>query len=81
MRLNSEAAVVVAAACSVCCAPLVVAAARLTAQGIPADRLRAIEEEIASRIDAAVAAARASAEPEFASASAGVYASAGAAHA
>ncbi|MBI3055357.1 MAG: thiamine pyrophosphate-dependent dehydrogenase E1 component subunit alpha [Betaproteobacteria bacterium] len=61
--------------------PLVVAAARLTAQGIPADRLRAIEEEIASRIDAAVAAARASAEPEFASASAGVYASAGAAHA
>ena len=43
--------------------PLAVAAARLAAQGVSADRLQAIEGEIASRIDAAVAAARGALEP------------------
>lgn len=63
------------------CDPLTVAANRIAAQGVPADRLCAIEDEVAARINAAVAAARAAIEPEFAPALAGVYATGGAAHA
>jgi len=53
--------------------PLMVAAARLAAQGVSEDRLQAISDEVASRIDAAVSAARASTEPDFSRASTAVY--------
>lgn len=59
---------------------LALAAARLAAQGVSAGRLAGIDREIAERIEAAVAAARAAPEPDFAAAVAGVYA-AGRAHA
>jgi pyruvate dehydrogenase E1 component alpha subunit len=60
--------------------PLAVAARRLAAQGIGAERLAALEKDIGARIDAAVAVARAAPEPEFAAAAAGVYASGARAH-
>lgn len=53
--------------------PLLVAARKLAAQGIGAERLEAIDKEIGTLIDAAVARARAAAEPEFAAAAADVY--------
>lgn len=49
------------------------AAARLAAQGVGAERLAEIERGIAERIESAVAAARAAAEPDFDLAAADVY--------
>ena len=53
---------------------LAVAAQRLAAQGVGAAELAALDRSIAARIEAAVTAARAAAEPDFAGAAAGVYA-------
>lgn len=58
---------------------LAVAAQRLAAQGVGAARLEEIERAVATRIEAAVTAARSAAEPALESARAGVYAT-GAAH-
>jgi len=58
---------------------LAVAALRLAAQGVGAARLEEIERAVATRIEAAVTAARSAAEPALESARAGVYAT-GAAH-
>ena len=55
--------------------PLALAASRLAAQGVSADRLKAIEGEVEARIDAAVARARSAPEPSFALAQSGVFAS------
>lgn len=52
---------------------LALAAARLAAQGVGAERLAEIERAIAERIETAVAAARAAAEPGFDLAAADVY--------
>jgi pyruvate dehydrogenase E1 component alpha subunit len=52
---------------------LALAAARLAAQGVDAERLAGIERAIAERIDTVVAAARAAAEPDFDLAAADVY--------
>jgi len=57
--------------------PLAAAAQALEAQGVGVERLRAIERDIDARIDAAVARAHESAEPEFAAAAADVYAGRG----
>ena len=54
--------------------PLGVAAKRLAAQDVPAERLRAVEREVEARIEAAVAKARQSPEPDFAAAAADVFA-------
>ncbi len=54
--------------------PLVVAARKLQAQGVGEERLGSIGRDIDARIEAAVARARAAAEPEFAAAAADVYA-------
>lgn len=54
--------------------PLVVAARKLEAQGVGAERLALLVQEIDVRIEAAVARARAAAEPEFSAAAADVYA-------
>jgi len=54
--------------------PLAVAAQRLAAQGVPAERLVAVEREVEARIEAAVAASRRSGEPDFAAAAADVFA-------
>ena len=58
--------------------PLAVAAGRLAAGGTGAAELAAHERSIAARVEAAVTAARAAAEPDFAGAAAGVYARGGA---
>ncbi len=61
--------------------PLAAAAQKLAAQGVPAERLRAIEGDVEARIEAAVLAARRAGEPDFAAAVAGVFArQAGASH-
>lgn len=54
--------------------PLGVAAKSLAAQEVPAERLRAVEREVETRIEAAVAKARQSPEPDFRAAAAGVFA-------
>jgi pyruvate dehydrogenase E1 component alpha subunit len=54
--------------------PLGVAAKSLAAQEVPAERLRAVEREVEARIEAAVAKARQSPEPDFPAAAAGVFA-------
>jgi TPP-dependent pyruvate/acetoin dehydrogenase alpha subunit len=61
--------------------PLAVAARKLQAQGVGAERLGPIGQDIDARIEAAVARARAAAEPEFAAAVADVYAGRVRAHA
>lgn len=61
--------------------PLLVAARKLEAQGVAAEQLEAIEKDIEARIDAALARARAAAEPDFAAAAADVYAGRAHAHA
>ena len=53
--------------------PLAVAARKLEAQGIGPERLASAVREIGARIEAAVARARAAAEPEFGAAAADVY--------
>lgn len=61
--------------------PLAFAARKLQARGVGAERLGPIGQNIEVRIEAAVARARAAAEPEFAAAAADVYAQRAHAHA